>query len=1040
MPVQSSPGSFGAVHRDYGLPGEQLEDYTRQFVAASATDPFGCWFILPTQRLVTEISRHLTTSTIAFIPSHICTIDSFCKSIFEEYRTTERFLSKTESKLLLSQLLADDPSGYSLFLVNGRPSSGTVDDLLTFMNVTLTRRVAFPECLLELESEKSRQLDAIITGYRDRLNEYDLVDSDTILEWTIDFLNRIPASPLSKIFVYGFHEPLRLEQDLFNSIAERSEQTHFFVPSGRDPHIFKHTLVAGDATGHSSRDSQITGLFSETGPLDTVDFLSHRTFTTRYAEMYGIASEIAHLNSSGTPLSDIVVAFPDLRENLALIEEVFSDFGMPWNAAVGPQLFRSPVIQFLIGILDLAASGHSRENIVRLVKSPFFRKDVVPGGTLRLIASEVDLVSRYAMIDGPHPSWDRQLAWLQAELQDPANVKKYPGITIHSVERVREGITLLRRDLDTLTGTKQVWDHISAFQKFLVKWNIPDLKTPPDEQVHETEIRAYNKFISRLQALASSGWMKAGETIDPGTFSRFVAAIADESDDGARQDSPGVRVLGLFECSHQKFPVVFIGGLTEGTFPRLTTRLPFTNSLENARMGTRTLSEILREVQYYFIAALLSAKNTVYLSAPLADGEKILLTSAFFERVRMRTGDSSWPGASLVNTPVSSRTAGICAGNSIRDQKICAALPLVSSASGIDDLAERINMERFYRQGVCDSPYDGILSDNAEIRSILATRYGPDHVYSPTNLEVYANCPFAYLLNRVIGLEALPEVEPNLSASDRGTVIHDILSTFYRQWLAAGKPRVSISSLADATELILRIAKEDLERYSFSSPIWDATRVQMLGNATVGPGYLERFLENESREAESPLAPSHFEFSFGMAKEEADDPASSPAPVELASSDGLQRLRIRGRIDRIDLTPEGNFIIYDYKSGVQHPKAKDIEAGSALQLPLYLLAYEQITGSHGIGGGYYTIRREVKRSIVLSDTPAKDLMTQRIRPSPDFAGLLRHTRELAFTYIDGIRNGRFPLPCEEECPNKYCEFKRICRFDPYRVFLCGEET
>ena len=36
------------------------------------------------------------------------------------------------------------------------PSSGTVDDLMTFMNVILTREVAFPECLVGLQSEKSQ--------------------------------------------------------------------------------------------------------------------------------------------------------------------------------------------------------------------------------------------------------------------------------------------------------------------------------------------------------------------------------------------------------------------------------------------------------------------------------------------------------------------------------------------------------------------------------------------------------------------------------------------------------------------------------------------------------------------------------------------------------------------------------------------------------------------------------------------------------------------------------------------------------------------
>ena len=133
-------------------------------------------------------------------------------------------------------------------------------------------------------------------------------------------------------------------------------------------------------------------------------------------------------------------------------------------------------------------------------------------------------------------------------------------------------------------------------------------------------------------------------------------------------------------------------------------------------------------------------------------------------------------------------------------------------------------------------------------------------------------------------------------------------------------------------------------------------------------------------------------------------------------------------------------MIYDYKSGLAHPTAKDIEAGTALQLPLYLLAFEKISGNRGIGGGYYTIRREVGRSIVLADSAAKDLMVSKPRVSADFAGMIRHSRDCAFEYVDGIRNGRFPLPALEKCQNPYCEFKRICRFDPYRVLETGEET
>ena len=1049
MTAQSPRVFQDDVIYDRGLPGEQLDFYIDQFTAAASIDPFTTWLLLPTERLVREVMDRITKKDICVVSSRICTLKGFCQVLFLENLTTSRSVSKSESKLLLTRVLEEHADEVPLFITRDHPSPGTIDDLMTFMNVTLTRKTAFPECLMGLQSEKSNQLDTIITEYRNRLKELDLVDGDTILECTIDHLNRCDASPLGTVFIYGFYEPLPLEQDLFEAVREHAGKVNFFVPDGIDPNIFRSRDSAGNQPGSQLAfdplpvQLPITGLFVETATLASGAFFRVQTFPSRYAEVYGIATEIGRLNAAGTPLSDIAVVFPDLRGDYGLIEEVFGDFGIPWNAAVGPKLSKAPVVQFLIGIAGLVASGYTRENIVRFIGNPYFRKDVVPGGTSRLDATEVDLVSRYARIDGPHPSWKEwkeQINWLHNEVLDPEKAKNYPGISVHTVERVQEGIRILTRELDALAGKKSLRDYISGFQNFLKSWNIPRLYTAPDEQTTEQEIKTYKKFSTQLESLAMVAWIPADEPILPNAFLRFIAAIAEEPDMSIRQDTGGVAVLGLRECPHMKFPVVFIGGLVEGTFPRLTTRLPFTNSLENARMGTRTLAEILREEQYYFIAALLSAQKTVYLSAPLADGEKPLLTSAFFERVRMRTGDLPWSHAAAIMPTASRRTAAVNAGAGIRDDETCTALRMIPGSLGISDLVERINMERYYRRGICDSPYDGILSGDASIRAVLAGWYGPLHVYSPTSLETYASCPFEYFLNRVIGLEALPEVEPNLSAGDRGTAIHDVLATFYRQWRSAGKTKVSPASLHDATDLITRIATEELDRYTFKSPLWDATRILMLGDRHTGPGYFERFLLHETEESNSPLVPSLFEYSFGMGRTESDDPASSPEPFELASPDGERKVSIRGRIDRIDLTPDGYFLIYDYKSGSQHPKAKDIEEGTALQLPLYLLAFEKITGNHGIGGGYYTIRREVDRSIVLADSAVKDLMISRPRVSADFAGLIQHSRDCAFAYIDGIRNGCFPLPREEKCPNPYCEFKRCCRFDPYRVFQCGEET
>jgi len=1042
MPAPSFTDSLNQnVMVEFGLPGEELETVITRFVSAAALDPFTTWLILPTQRLVVYVTDSLAAKNIPFITSRICTLEGFCKTIFEENRATERFLSESESKLLLTKILEDPTVTVPLFISRDRSASGTIGDLKIFMNIILTRKVAFPECLLNLQSEKSDQLDTIITEYRSCLRDLDLVDDDTILEWTIDHLGRSASSPLGTVFIYGFYEPLPLEEDLFDTVQELALETYVFVPDGIDPDIFRSRAGAGKPPvfDPSSQQAAITGLFSETGTLAAQDLFHVQSFPSRSAEVYGIAAEIARLNVSGTLLSDIAVVFPDLHgADYGLIDEVFREFAIPWNTAVSPRLSHAPVIQFLTGIAGLAARGYAREDMVRIVGSPYFRNTSVAGETSRMSAADVDLVSRYATIDGPHPNWERSLDWLHTEMQKPEHAKNYPGISVRTVERVQAGVRALTRDLDQLSGTKSLRDHISGFLHFLKAWKIPYLYAAPDEQTKNREIQAYRKFRSRLEALATVSWIPADESIDAPEFSRFVSAIAEERDESGLADSNGVTVIGHKECQHIRFPVVFIGGLVEGIFPRLTTRLPFTNALENKRMGTRTLSEILREEQYYFIAALLAGQKVVYVSAPRADGEKPLLTSAFFERVRLRTGDRPWPDTSGIVPPASRRTAAVRAGAGIRDGDACAALALIPEATSVSDLVERINMEQYYRRGACDSPYDGILSDES-IQAVLAGRYGPDHVYSPTSLETYAGCPFAYFLNRVIHLEALPEVEPNLSSKDRGTAIHNVLSTFYREWRASGQTRVSLASLSDATDLMLRLANAELDTFSFQSPLWDATRILMLGDSHTGPGYFERFLASETEEEDSPLVPSRFEFSFGMGTDTSDDPASSPAPVELVSPGG-EKVFIRGRIDRIDLTPSGNFLIYDYKSGLTHPKAKDIEAGTALQLPLYLLAFEKISGNHGIGGGYYTIRREVGRSIVLADSAAKELMVSKPRVSADFAGMIRHARDCTFVYINGIRNGRFPLPPVEKCPNEYCDFKRICRFDPYRVLETGEET
>ena len=1021
-----------------GLPGDELDTFIDEYRAGSDRDPFSTWLILPTERLVAHVRDELSKKNVPLIISRICTLKGFCRSYFAENRTTTRELTKAESRLLLSLVLSDNRESLPLFFVRERPLPGTIEDLQTFMNVITTRKVAFPECLGNLQGEKSDQIAQIISAYRNRLKEHDLVDPDTLLEWTIHHLENEGGKAPRHIFVYGLFSPLPLEQDLLTLLRERSETFTCFIPAGSDPEIFSG--AADWAGGIDTEPSfhpppsfrlSLTGIFSFPEPVDAGESIRLDTFRSHYAELQAIAGEICRLNEAGIPLSDILVAFPELQDELDTIGEVFFDFGISWNSRVTPKLSRFPVIRFIVGILGLVVNRYPREEVISFLNSPYLRGPSRKGFLL-LDPSEVDLASRHACVESGRNEWRDRLEYLASSIANGSE-RRYHGISKDSVDRVRDGILRLFDALQGLEGRRSMQDFIEEYTQFLDGFHLPNLSLAHDDEERIRDERIFGIFRERLESLRHNPFLPEDRKVTTDEFLRMVNILIDEPVGDSDPEGGGVSVIGIREAIHLHLPVLFICGLVEGVIPRLTTRLPFTNSLENARMGTRSLAEILHEQEYYFIAALLSARS-VYLSAPLAEGGSPLLTSAFFERVRLTCHPKGWNHTGQEGAPCSRSSSAITAGDRIREGLVCQALDLTAGSDDIDDLVHRINAERYYRKGSCDSIYDGILSGDELIAGALQELFHPEKVFSATSLETYAQCPFRFLLKHVLWLEDLPDVEPNLSPADRGSAVHDILSTFYRQWLASGPGKISLSAMKEATELMQEIAREELARHHFKSPLWEATCLQMKGSPQSGPGYLERFLAMEAEAADSPLVPSHFEFSFGMNPSGTDDPASVKDAVALTCLDGLAQLRIRGRIDRIDISPDGLFLIYDYKTGRHHPKTRDIEEGKALQLPLYLLAFEALTEKRGIAAGYYTIRKEIKNQLLLCDETARSLISPSLKITPDFTAKIGRSCDFAIGYIRRIREGVFPLPAEEQCPNSYCEFRRICRFDPYRAF------
>jgi ATP-dependent helicase/DNAse subunit B len=175
--------------------------------------------------------------------------------------------------------------------------------------------------------------------------------------------------------------------------------------------------------------------------------------------------------------------------------------------------------------------------------------------------------------------------------------------------------------------------------------------------------------------------------------------------------------------------------------------------------------------------------------------------------------------------------------------------------------------------------------------------------------------------------------------------------------------------------------------------------------------------------------PRHFELEFGWGEggRLENDPEQALA---LAGA----RLRVHGRIDRVDLDePGGRAIVYDYKGrGVDKPD--DWLERRTLQLPLYMIAAHELLGVEPVGGFYQPIgappnSRKARGLLADGADDTIDCVRGDRRDADDVRELLDAVVGLALEAIAGIETGAVaprPLTCAWDGG---CAHPSICRLE-----------
>jgi ATP-dependent helicase/DNAse subunit B len=258
--------------------------------------------------------------------------------------------------------------------------------------------------------------------------------------------------------------------------------------------------------------------------------------------------------------------------------------------------------------------------------------------------------------------------------------------------------------------------------------------------------------------------------------------------------------------------------------------------------------------------------------------------------------------------------------------------------------------------------------------------------------------------------------------------------------------------------ILKKIATGIFETLPYNDILWMVEKEKYFGNPLV-TGLWDRFLETEREYLEqTEFIPMFFESDFGYLKKKGNKNSYSP-PLVIKKND--KKIKIYGKIDRIDIDDRGRYSVIDYKSGQSAMKIKisDMLDGWSLQLPVYIAAARQLLQDKienvvPAAGAYYQVQDanncRIKFVLINQKSGAglpgskneKNITLEDGQNGSEitFDEVIEKSLDHIITYIENMNRGNFKhtsSPKDPKCTS-YCSFYRICRKDTGKLLSFQE--
>ena len=461
----------------------------------------------------------------------------------------------------------------------------------------------------------------------------------------------------------------------------------------------------------------------------------------------------------------------------------------------------------------------------------------------------------------------------------------------------------------------------------------------------------------------------------------------------------GVLITEVINAQGLEHKYVFLMGLREGEFPTGSNENWIYSDKERSElaglgidMPTSTLA--YGEDAYFFASTVALAKESLVLTYHVDDKAG---ASAYVDEAKKKYNVNV---ENILSKEPASLGEACIDGRKISFAWIIANLgPFVFAGSTVDSTRENFGV------------YRGVFKSEELSKEVEAF---VGNVFSPSSLEVYAQCPFRFLGERVWKQKEFVEKEELAAPADEGSLLHATLAKFLGKHLQEKLLKYEFSLLweelqKDFQEVCAEfVANGTLEE----NELWEAERNRLLN-------VLRRWLSYEYElQGQWDFVPCAVEWDFS---------SKNGKPLRLSLPDG-RSFAIMGRLDRIDKNGDKVFVT-DYKLSTT-PAGSDLPAGIDLQLPVYLLAASELYGKKVAGGGYLSLKNTERKSTVKLDDielPFNKRSTDYFADAEDkWQAFSQFSQQLLQNYVQGIYEGNFDVLPKKNC-SPYCPLKDICR-------------